>query len=410
MKISESFRSSFKSLYHNKLRSLLTMLGIIIGISSVIMLTSIGEGIKAQVTSQVESLGANLLYILPGKIEFGPNKGPSKLGVQGEDFNQNKAILTYDDVLTLKGKKNIAAVSGIYNGVDWLNDLKLYVSTTGVDEDFTKIGKLKIRYGRFLNKKELLEKAKVAVIGWEANKELFKSRNSLGKSFQLNGINYRVVGVLKYSKPENMGPNGENINTRIYLPITETIDRKTNNNITRIIAQAASAQTVKPAEKAIRNALLSNHHSMDFSILKQQDMIDVIKNILGIITVSLGGIAAISLLVGGIGIMNIMLVSVAERTREIGIRKAIGASRQDIMLQFLIESILLSVLGGLLGLMLGIGGAKLLSAVFPTIHTATSIPAAIIGLAFSFCIGIFFGVYPASKAAKLDPITALRGE
>jgi len=410
MRFRESFRSSFKSLFHNKLRSFLTMLGIIIGIFSVIMLTSIGEGIKNQVTSQVESLGANLLYVFPGKIQMGPQKGESKLGVQQAGFGQTNNTLTYDDVLNLKGQKGISAVSCIYNGVDRLDDLNISVSTTGADEDLVKVSGLDLRYGRFITKDERLNRERVAVIGDQANKELFNVGNPVGKTFKVNGKDYKVVGVLEYKETQNMGPQSEDMNVKIYLPVTEMIDRKEQKYISQILVKAVSAEAVEGVEKTVSDIMRKNHTDDEFTVMKQQDMLNAINNILGILTAGLGGIAAISLLVGGIGIMNIMLVSVTERTREIGVRKAIGASRRDILVQFLIEAVFMSIIGGLLGLVLGIGGAQLLPSVLPSIQTAISLGAVIIALVFALLVGMFFGVYPASKAAKLDPIEALRSE
>lgn len=410
MRVRESFRSSIKSLVHNKLRSLLTMLGIIIGIFSVIMLTSIGQGIKDQVTSQVEGLGANLLYVFPGKVDIGHSPGKSKLGVQEGGFGQSKNTLTYDDVLALKGKKGISAVTCIYSGVDWLDELKIFTSTTGVDEDHNKVHQLDLRFGRFITKDERVNKERVAVIGDQANKELFKDENSVGKTFKLNGKDYQVIGVLQYKKPENLGPRGEDINVRIYLPVTEMIAREDQKNISQITVKATSAGEVGAAEKTVKDIMLKRHRDIDFTVIKQQDMLTAISNILGILTAGLGGIAAISLLVGGIGIMNIMLVSVTERTREIGVRKAIGASKKDILIQFLIEAMFMSIVGGLLGLILGIGGARLLSVLVPTISTVISLTAVIVALVFALLVGVFFGVYPATKAAKLDPIEALRSE
>lgn len=410
MRLGESLRSGFKSLLHNKLRSILTMLGIVIGIFSVIMFTSIGEGVKAQVTSQVESLGANLLYVLPGRVEINPHKQESKLGIQNTGFGQAANTLIYEDVLKLKKEKHVRAVTGLINGVDRLDKLKIMVSTTGTDEDLRQISSLRLRYGRFISKDDREKAARVAVIGDQANKEIFGGDNSVSRTFKLNGLDYEVIGVLDYKKPENMGPGGEDINVKIYLPITELLNRQKDKNVSQIIAQAQSADQVNSAQKVIEGAMLENHRKEEFSILKQQDMLNAINNILGILTAGLGGIAAISLLVGGIGIMNIMLVSVTERTREIGVRKAIGASRRDILIQFVIEAVFLSVIGGLLGLAGGVGGAKLLSEAVPSIQTQVSVPAIIIAISFAVLVGVFFGVYPATKAARLNPIEALRSE
>lgn len=410
MRARENLRSSFKSILHNKLRSLLTMLGIIIGIFSVTMATSIGNGVKKQVVSQIESLGANLVYVFPGQVSTGLTQGKSKLGVQAQSLGQAQSTLIYSDALALKGKKGIAAVTCIFNGIDWLDELKIYASTTGVDEDYPQITKLDLRYGRFFSKHELQNKQRVSFIGDEANKELFKGRNSVGNTFKINGLDYKVIGVMKHIKLEELGSTGNDLNVRIYLPVTEMMTHEKQKNLTQIMVKARSAGAVGTVQETVRKTMLQRHGGVDFSVVKQQDMLDTINKLIGTLTAGFGGIAGISLVVGGIGIMNIMLVSVAERTREIGVRKSIGAPQRDILLQFLIEAVVLSLIGGLTGLLLGIGGARLIPLAFPSIHTAVSFSAAIIALVFSLLAGVFFGVYPAAKAARLDPIEALRSE
>lgn len=411
MGIIECMLSSFRSLFHNKLRSLLTMLGIIIGVTSVILLTSIGEGVKNKVSSQVEELGANLLYVFPGKVETKPStNGKSQLGVKNGMLGSAKSPFVYEDVLALKNKENIAAVTGVYNSVDKLDILNLLVSTTGVDEDFIQTNKLELEQGRFISKEDRERKAPVAVIGDQVNKEIFNGENSIGKTFTLNSKEYEVIGILKYKKPENMGPGSEDINVKIYLTITELLSRAKEKNISRILVKATTSQAVDPAEEIIRTELDRNHPSDAYSIIKQQDMVNTVADILNMLNAALGGIAGISLVVGGIGIMNIMLVSVVERTREIGVRKAIGARRRDILAQFLIEAVTLSIVGALIGLAAGIWGSKLIPRLAPMVPTAVSVPAAIISILFAFLIGVFFGVFPAAKAARLDPIEALRNE
>lgn len=289
MRLRESFRSSFKSLAHNKLRSFLTMLGIIIGIFSVIALTSIGQGIQNQVTSQVESLGANLLYVFPGKVTMGLQKGESKLGVQAGSSRQGKSTLTYQDVLDLKGQKHISAVTGYYSTNDRVDKLKILTTTSGVDEDAIKISRFELQHGRFISQQERINRERVAVLGAQANKEIFNGQNSIGQTFLLNGQPYRVIGILKHKKPENMGPQGDDLNVKIYLPITEMLERLKQKIVFQITVQAASANKVTAAEQTIKDILLKKHTETDFSVIKQQDMLNAINNIVGIITTGIGG-------------------------------------------------------------------------------------------------------------------------
>lgn len=413
MRVSENFRSSFRALSHSKMRTFLTMLGVIIGVFSVIMLTSIGEGVKQRVSSEVESLGANLLYVFPGRIQMPTmSKTESKLGVRTGfgPLGTAKSSLAYEDVIALKEHDDISAATGILSGADMLDKLNILVATTGVDEDFFHIRAPELRYGRYITLEERESKSRVAVIGSEANQEIFDGRDSIGKTFELNGVGYEVVGVLQYRKVESMGPGAEDLNVKIYLPISEMLDRRDDRSVGQIVIRAVSPKAVDSAKKSIERILRDRHGVVDFTVITQDDMLAAINRILSVLSAAMGGIAAISLVVGGIGIMNIMLVSVAERKREIGVRKAIGAKRRDILIQFLIEAVVISVFGGILGVLLGVGGSAALARIMPDIPTAISPAAVAISLLFAFAVGCFFGVYPAAKAARLNPIEALRSE
>ncbi|MFA7635890.1 MAG: ABC transporter permease [Bacillota bacterium] len=413
MRVSESFRSSFRALSHSKMRTFLTMLGVIIGVFSVVMLTSIGEGVKQQVAFEVESLGANLLYVFPGRMEMPTmSQTGSKLGVRTGfgSLVSAKSSLTYEDVLALKECEHIECATGIVAGVDRLDKLNILVSTTGVDEDFFRIRAPELRYGRYMTLEERDAKSRVAVIGSQANEEIFEGCNSIGETFDLNGVPYEVVGVLQHKKVEGMGPGAEDLNVKIYLPVSEVLDRSEDQSVGQIVVRAVSPKAVDSAKDAISQMLRERHGTVDFTVVTQDDILASINRILSVLSAAMAGIAAISLVVGGIGIMNIMLVSVTERTREIGVRKAIGAKRRDILIQFLIEAVVISLLGGIIGLLMGIGGSAALTRIAPDIPTAISITAVVVSLLFASGVGCFFGVYPAAKAAGLDPIEAVRGE
>lgn len=414
MSVWESLRSSLRSLGHNKMRTALTMLGVIIGVFSVVMLSAIGEGVKKEITHQVQSLGANLIYIFPGRINtdirMDGSRGSEVLGLDTNSAVQGRSILTYDDLLSLKQLPQVMAVSPHATSAAILNELNLTVSITGTDEDLPIVSTIKVKEGRFITRQEREKSARVAVLGNQAAQQIFPKTKALGNTFYINHKKYQVVGVLEYREQQNFGPASDNTNLKIYLPITTVMKINQNHRIEQLVARAPSAAQVNTTARAIRKDLLTRHQSSEFTILKQEDILETINNILGVLTAGLAGIAAISLVVGGIGIMNIMLVSVSERTREIGLRKAIGARRRDIWLQFLIESSLVSVIGGLVGLGLGVAAAWGLPEIFPTIKTAVSWFTSFLALGFSLLVGVFFGVYPAAKAARLNPISALHNE
>jgi len=411
----ESLRSSLRSLSHNKLRTALTMLGVIIGVFSVVMLSSIGEGVKKEITSQVQSLGANLIYVFPGRvntdIRMDGSSGSEVLGFDSYSSSQGKNVLTYDDLLNLKRLPELRAVSPQAYSLAYLNELNLTVSVSGTDEDLPVVSTIKLAQGRFFSLKEREKAARVAVLGARAATQIFKQQSEVvGKSFYINHKQYQVVGILKYRSPQNFAPPSDNINLKIYLPITVVMKMNNNIRIEQLVARAPSAGQVDSAARAIRKAMLTRHQAAEFTILKQDDILDIINNILGVLTAGLAGIAVIFLVVGGMVIRIIVVDAVAEGTRGIGLRKAIGAGRRDIWLQFLIESSLVSLIGGLVGLGLGIAAAWVLPEIIPAIKTAVSWSTSLLALGFSLLVGIFFGVYPAAKAARLDPISALHNE
>lgn len=388
---------AFRSLRANKIRSILTMLGIIIGVASVILLVSIGSGLQAFITQQFASLGANTLFVFPGKVDFrsgGPATPVSKFEISdvsdilhGSEYVRLVVPgVIQQGVLTAKGKTASEQIAGIW-------------------EDYFAIASYEAEYGDIIRQTDVERTRKVVVLGATAAKDLFGDTDPVGQSVTLGDVRYLVKGVLKAKG--SGGGLGSDIDQRAFIPFTTALRQFNLTNPYAIFIQTNDPDTVAQAAEDVKRILLKRLKADDFTVLQQTELLNTITQFLSVITVALGGIAAISLLVGGIGIMNIMLVSVTERTREIGLRKAVGATSRDIMLQFLIEAIILSLLGGIIGIAIGTLGSLALRAFIQTQVTLWSV-----GLAagFSTLIGIIFGVAPAVRASKLDPIEALRYE
>ncbi len=395
-------RTALRSLTANKLRSFLAMLGIIIGVGAVVSMLALGSGAERQVLAQINAMGTNLLVVRSGqRRRHGVSVGP----------RQN---LTLEDARAI-----LAEVPGIYQIAPVVSSnaqLKYYNRNTranvvGTAITYFPVRNFEVERGRPFTESETGQMARVAVLGPVTVENLFGFGEPLGEVFKLNGVNFRVVGVLK-ARGDQGWFNPDN---QVIVPYTTAMEMLFGlDHLREIDIRAEDGADLAKVEEAAAKVLRRRHRIRpeaddDFSIRNQAEMIEAAENMIRIFTILLGSIAGISLLVGGIGIMNIMLVSVTERTREIGIRKAIGAKDRDILRQFLIEAVLLSGLGGSLGLALGFGVAEIISRTTMLLAVVEA-PSAILAISFSAAVGIFFGYYPARRAAMLDPIESLRYE
>ncbi|OGO13270.1 MAG: hypothetical protein A2Z66_01360 [Chloroflexi bacterium RBG_13_66_10] len=413
MKLSKAVLVALTSLGANKLRSALTILGIVIGVGAVIALTSIGRGVEVSITAQIESVGTNLIFVSPGRLQ------------EGGAFTMvgSAASLTIADAEAIAQAPSVVGVSPILESRAQIVYLSQNTNSSllGVTPSYLEVNNFELADGEFISEANVTARSTVAVLGSSVADTLFGGQaGAVGQNIRINGQPYRVIGVLASKGGTGFGSQDD----RVLLPLTTVQTRLTgprfiggSNSISTIDVQVTSADLVSQATEDI-SAILRERHNVvegdeDFIIQSQEDILDASTEISDTLTLFLGGIAAISLVVGGIGIMNIMLVSVTERTREIGIRKAVGARRQDILIQFLLESATLSLMGGLIGIVVGwltsrlMGGIQLgASGVDPVVGLDTVLMATL----FSMAVGLFFGVYPATRAARLNPIEALRHE
>ena len=409
MNIATLIKEALKSLTSNKVRSFLTMLGIFIGVGAVIAMMSIGQGAQNSITNSLSALGTQTLYLSPGNFT---------------ENVRNARDLTNDDVtaISMLDCVEIAAPTVSQNAIlSQSNGKTVNASVTGVVPGYRTVGNYNIAQGSFISQENINNKEMVAVIGTEINKSLFGSANSssVGETVRIMGQPYRIIGVLEEKGSSSLGISQDQ---NVFIPISTAQSRlmtRQKNSVSQITILVRSSHTLEEAKTAIESLMQDRHdifegNPNDFTIMNLQDILDAVGDIMGTFTLFLGGVAAISLLVGGIGIMNIMLVTVTERTREIGLRKALGAKRGDILAQFLVESSVLSLVGGLLGIAFGLFlafGIARIAAMTGTQLDVTINPSIIIGATlFSIAVGLFFGVYPANQASKLDPVIALRSE
>jgi len=403
----ETVKISLTALKANKMRSALTMLGIVIGVTSVILLVSIGTGLKNYITKQLEGLGANTLFVFPGEFEIAPagggGGGPSG-AMPGAGMAASK--FTFNHLNDLKGgAQTIKAVMGYTenNGTMRYKGKTHITQVSGTGPEYPEIRNQKVILGSFFTPSQYNSAKRVAVLGKSAAEELFGEENPVGKTFTISDQHYTILGVL-----EAKGAfGGIDVDDIVLIPVTTAMRQFDMEYIQSLWIQSQSSQTISQTKEEVEKILLKTLKRDEFSVLDTQSILSVISQVLGVLTAALGGIAAISLLVGGVGIMNIMLVSVTERTREIGLRKAVGATPKTIMTQFLVEAVVLSIGGGIIGIGLGLAGSIIINHFFPTTVTVWAV---LLAFLVSAAIGIIFGVAPAAKASRLNPIEALRYE
>ncbi|EAC6873169.1 FtsX-like permease family protein [Listeria monocytogenes] len=388
MSLFQSVKLALKQLLSTKFRTFLTMLGIIIGVFSVILLVSIGEAISKNVSTQLGDMGSNLV-----SVSFYSDNPNDKF-----TYNDAKSLLTGTEI----GSPEVMQTKEVRT-----TDKTASNQVTGITEDYASIKNLEVISGRFCSNVDVNYAQKVTVIGSEIAKTYFNNQNPVGKYVQIAGSRYVVIGVLK-EKGESLFGSADK---KLFIPITSAERLFKKDSVDLYYIQTENTEQVPAAVKRVEkkmNQLFSTNNEV-YTVVNQQQALDTFDSITGTLTMGLGAIAGISLLVGGIGIMNIMLVSVSERTREIGIRKAIGAGSGDILIQFLIEAIVLSLLGGGIGILLGVFSAQLITAA-SSFEMHVSAATIFLAVGFSMFIGVVFGVVPARKASKKMPIDALRAD
>jgi putative ABC transport system permease protein len=408
----QTILEALESLSSNKLRTGLTVLGIVIGVAAVIAMLAVGTGAQDTITGSISGMGTNLLFVFGGGTRLGGEtvRNPKPLTLEDAAALADPFAAPAVDVVAPVLRKNFL-VGGAGQTAT--------VNVSGVTPEFFPMRNYTVTEGEIINEEQLLGHASVALIGPEVADSLFARRDGLvGQALTIDGQPFRIIGVLA---PKGGGMFGTDDN-RVMIPFTTAqarlIQRRNRDQVDILMVQAASADLLLQATEEVASILRARHRTAigadDFTIFSQQDLLSTANTITNVLTIFLGGIAGISLLVGGIGIMNIMLVSVTERTREIGLRKALGARKRDILIQFLAESLLLSLLGGIIGILFGWLIAfvveKVAIASGTPFHPVVGLNAILLATLFSAAVGLFFGIYPASRAANLEPVEALRYE
>ncbi len=408
MKLAQPIIEALESLAANKLRSALTILGIVIGVAAVIAMLGVGRGAEAEITGSIQGIGTNLIFVFRGGDEDVRNPKPLTLGDAEAIADTFAAPSVLDVAPALQGSGEVT-----YSGESALTTI------SGVTPQYSVVRNWGVSEGEFIDEGDLLGRNSVALIGVDVADKLFgRTAGLVGETIRIEGQPFRIIGILDEKGGGSFGSEDDVVMVPMTTAQARLLRRSTSDRVDIIMVSAISSEAVPQAADEIAQILRTRHRTEigkdDFTVLTQQDFLSTAETITGVITIFLGGVAGISLLVGGIGIMNIMLVSVIERTREIGLRKAMGARKRDILVQFLVESSLLSMFGGIIGIALGWAIAfavgKIAEASGTPIVPAIGLDSVLLATIFSTVVGLFFGLYPANRAASLEPVEALRYE
>jgi putative ABC transport system permease protein len=394
MRFAEAFRVAVDALRANRLRSLLTMLGVIIGVAAVVVLVAIGSGAKQEVEAQVEGLGSNIIFVFPGSVQFGAVPSISRLQLDDVDY-VGRVIGNPDAVATTVSSGETVSVGS----------QQVFSTVQGTNENVPNVFTRPVARGEYLTATDVATRRRVAVLGSNVASDLFGDVEPLGRQITIAGVRFRVIGVF-----EEVGSAfGVSRDDEVHIPVTTAQQLFGVDRIDALAVKAPTIDDVDPVRHEVVQALEDKYPDEKFSAVTQSQILGTLGEILGLLTLVLAAIAAISLVVGGVGVSNIMLVSVRERTREIGLRKALGARRRDITVQFLIEAVLLTTVGGVIGIALGVSASVLADRLTP-LPASIAWWSPVLAFSVSVAVGVFFGVFPARRAGKLEPVQALRTE